>query len=298
MSNDSSERRAFTLIELLVVVAVIALLLSLLLPSLSAARARARTTICLSNGRQIAQAWMLYVADHRTLPGSTNDYYNRRTGVHPANPPARPVNYQRFLSLDWLGTIGESGNQTDMVPSQGTIFPYVGEIEEVYSCPEDRLDVTEGGAFGNYANPTKYSYTSSSILTGAPPEMLKNTIWTDRFEADQHWSDWSRNALRSTPWLFLEEDESEALAFVTDSAWGNQDRVSDRHQGGGLISQLDGSAIIREFQKQPVKLNAWRVYYELTDGRILTCGYWYDTRGRQIMLGYLRGSYVNGVIDR
>lgn len=55
--------RAFTLIEILVVVAIIALLLAILLPSLKAARDRTRRLICASNMRQQAIALNLYVTE-------------------------------------------------------------------------------------------------------------------------------------------------------------------------------------------------------------------------------------------
>ena len=60
-------RRAFTLVELLVVIAIVAILASLLLPGLAAARERARRTSCLSNERQFSIALQLYAADHRDL---------------------------------------------------------------------------------------------------------------------------------------------------------------------------------------------------------------------------------------
>lgn len=66
MSGHSSRRRlAFTLIELLVVVAIIALLISILLPSLNMARRQARTILCLNNLRTQAQACHFYAEDHK-----------------------------------------------------------------------------------------------------------------------------------------------------------------------------------------------------------------------------------------
>ncbi len=64
---------AFTLIELLVVVAIIALLLSMLLPSLEQARARARAAVCGANLRNIGIALISYTQETRYYPGSQTD---------------------------------------------------------------------------------------------------------------------------------------------------------------------------------------------------------------------------------
>jgi prepilin-type N-terminal cleavage/methylation domain-containing protein/prepilin-type processing-associated H-X9-DG protein len=63
-SRPRRRARSFTLIELLVVIAIIAILAALLLPSLKAARNRARGAECMSNLRQIGQALHLYAQDN------------------------------------------------------------------------------------------------------------------------------------------------------------------------------------------------------------------------------------------
>lgn len=297
--TDPRRASAFTLIELLVVVAIIALLVSILLPTLKAARARGRATVCLANARQLATGWLTYAADFKGyLPGGTDDFYNRRTHRRPVNRPHPPVNYSKFVAFDWLGTIGESGQQTDEVPQKGTIFPYVGRAIELYKCPEDRLDVYDGGPFGEYANETNYSYTAPPLLTGAPLELLRATRWADKFDADHDWQEWQVSTLQSLPWMFVEEHEGLALASVADSAWSNLDRITERHQGGGLVAHTDGHAVIRKFQGDPNPFNAWHIYFELTDGRIITNGFYYDANYRPILFGYLRNGAVNGVVDQ
>ena len=85
-----TSRRAFTLIELLVVIAIIALLVAILMPSLSQAKLLARKSVCLSNLHGIGIAVMTYAAEYDAYIPRGNDliwfnaflpYVGSRAGV-------------------------------------------------------------------------------------------------------------------------------------------------------------------------------------------------------------------------
>ena len=79
------KQSGFTLIELLVVIAIIAILAAILFPVFAQAREKARSTSCLSNGKQIGLGLFMYVQDYdetypQEHPGTGNPVVDDSAG--------------------------------------------------------------------------------------------------------------------------------------------------------------------------------------------------------------------------
>src|SRR3954463_11252194 len=62
---NRTKYNGFTLVELLVVIGIIGLLVAILLPALNKARDTAQTLACLSNCRQLGNAFQMYANEHK-----------------------------------------------------------------------------------------------------------------------------------------------------------------------------------------------------------------------------------------
>jgi prepilin-type N-terminal cleavage/methylation domain-containing protein/prepilin-type processing-associated H-X9-DG protein len=76
MRKNRRTARGFTLVELLVVIGIIALLISILLPTLNGARQAAVTVQCSSNMRQAAMGMLAYIEAHKGRIPPNRSFYN------------------------------------------------------------------------------------------------------------------------------------------------------------------------------------------------------------------------------
>lgn len=112
-------RKGFTLVELLVVIGIIALLISILLPSLAKARASAAAVVCGSNMRQMGAAMTMYANENRN-----------------ALPYAWFSNNQLDQHVSWDGAI-----QSYLGYPVADYYNWWGPIQrKVLLCPSDIAD--------------------------------------------------------------------------------------------------------------------------------------------------------------
>src|SRR5215470_7170496 len=100
--NARRRAAAFTLIELLVVIAIIAILAAILFPVFAQAREQARKATCVSNLRQLTNAWLMYAQDYDETWVTTGKGY--------------PDNWDK-------GTCGDNGS--DIRDGNYLVQPYV-----------------------------------------------------------------------------------------------------------------------------------------------------------------------------
>jgi prepilin-type processing-associated H-X9-DG protein len=145
---------------LLVVIAIIAILLAILLPSLGRAREQSRGAYCLSNLRQIGTAIRLYASEH--------DDYTPPRGIGSADPSqhwAGPPHYPSWASAVWtdqivLGQYAGSTNGDNENPEY--IFMNV-KRRSAFVCPSDRFhQVSSDVTYGSYAMGLNFTYASPS----------------------------------------------------------------------------------------------------------------------------------------
>jgi prepilin-type N-terminal cleavage/methylation domain-containing protein/prepilin-type processing-associated H-X9-DG protein len=125
MCRPRRNRSAFTLVELLVVVGIIALLIGVLMPALSAAREASRSVVCVANVKQLASALQMYANDYKVFIGYVSST-DRKAALYP------------YLKM------GQNNNDN--------------QSSSVWNCPANsRIDVQASYGFNTKLNWQKYS---------------------------------------------------------------------------------------------------------------------------------------------
>ncbi len=222
---------AFTLIELLVVVAIIALLISILLPSLSAAREHAKAAVCKSGLHQLALATTYYSEDNREhLPyilGSPDTLGN------PTNAPFYQF-HQIFLFWKYQQNL------------------------KIYQCPSAKNENSVKKYFGSVGTTEYYSYYYvqksdpyyiDAYLDRRWPEIDPTEVSGEEIPQlfTEYWfNDWStgaKNGTRDVPAInggAISKIPLPNLAvIISDAVWESPD---PRHRGGSQLAFLDAHA--------------------------------------------------------
>ncbi len=221
--NRGLRLRGLTLIELLVVVSVVALLLSVLLPSLGSARGQARAALCASNLRQLMLAVHLYAHDHQdqACPGAADALSNLHR---------------------WHGTRSALGDPFD--PREGPLVPYLGPDGEIRRCPVFRGYVTDSPVAFELGN-GGYGYNNAFV------GRLLRLVAGDRYVVDSDTVGTPLVRLRNPAETLIFADTAFAAdgmieysfaepRFLPTNGFRADPSIHFRHRGAANVAWCDG----------------------------------------------------------
>ncbi|MCY2950627.1 MAG: prepilin-type N-terminal cleavage/methylation domain-containing protein [Planctomycetota bacterium] len=164
-STRAVGRGGFTLVELLVVIGIIALLISILLPALHAAKLRAQSVACSSDVRQIYIAMALFAQDNK-------GHLPRPYGVGELSSVPQLVKVAA-----WLQKVAGASGHIDLDDEKGALWKQLRGREgraKVLMCPGDDGEALAGHPVNiNYPRNISYSlnYLIERDVANQPPRL-------------------------------------------------------------------------------------------------------------------------------